>query len=121
MVHFVDILQFVYDCLIQSVTSRSRELVLKKGTGKMLSQKQYRYRYWKEFGTSTGKLPGIFHFLGGTGISIGKNWSGKKVPVAEKIGTENMCRYQEKVPVPEKILGTVTLWFDKNVLQHSHL
>ena len=107
MVHFVDVLQFVYDCLVQSVTSRSREfcffwmvpvsvpenLVLKKGTGKMLSQKQYRYRYWKEFGTSTGKLPGIFHFLGGTGISTEKNGPGKKY------------RYRKKL-VPKKCTGT---------------
>ena len=34
-------------------------------------------------------VPGIFHFFGGIGTGIGKNWYRKKVsePVSEKIGT----------------------------------
>ena len=49
----------------------------------------------REFGTVTREFPVIFHFLGGTGIGTGKNWSRKKV----------------SVPVPEKILATVALWY----------
>ena len=39
-------------------------------------------------------VPGILLLFGGTSTGTGKNWSRKKVPVS----------------VPEKILGTVTLW-----------
>ena len=72
---------------------------------KFVPLKRYRYQYRKnlvpvpedsrEFSAGTRKFPGIFHFLGGSGIKTGKNWSLKKVPVPEKIGPE-------KVPLLEK-------------------
>ena len=63
------------------------------------------------YGTGFVPVPGILPFFGlyryryrkklvpekSTGTGIGKIWSRKKVPV----------------PVPEKILGTVTLWWDR--------
>ena len=58
----------------------------------------YRYR---EF-----PVPGIFHFFGGIGTGIGKNWYRKKVsePVSEKFGTgkKSRNRYRKNL-VPEKV------------------
>ena len=70
----------------------------------------YRYR---EF-----PVPGIFHFFGGIGTGIGKNWYRKKVsePVSEKIGTgkKSRNRYRKNL-VPEKSLGTGIgkIWYRK--------
>ena len=67
----------------------------------------YRYR---EF-----PVPEIFHFFGGIGTGIGKNWYRKKVsePVSEKFGTGKSLGtgigkiwYRKKVPVSvSKIFG----------------
>ena len=59
--------------------------------GKNLVKKKYSNQYQKnlvpekvpvsvpeQFGTGTGKFPGIFLFLGGTDIGTGTNWSKKK-------------------------------------------
>ena len=66
-----------------------------------ITQKQsvtYRYR---EF-----PVPGIFHFFGGIGTGIGKNWYRKKVsePVSEKFGTgkKSRNRYRKNL-IPELI------------------
>ena len=70
----------------------------------------YRYR---EF-----PVPGIFHFFGGIGTGIGKNWYRKKVsePVSVKIGTgkKSRNRYRKNL-VPEKSLGTGIgkIWYRK--------
>merc|ERR1711894_472834 len=70
----------------------------------------YRYR---EFPVS-----GIFHFFGGIGTGIGKNWYRKKVsvPVSEKFGTVKKYRNRyRKNLVPEKSLGTGIgkIWYRK--------
>ena len=52
-------------------------------------QQSVTYRY-REF-----PVPGVFHFFGGIGTGIGKNWYRKKVPepVLEKFGTgADFCR-----------------------------
>ena len=72
----------------------------------------YRYR---EFPVS-----GIFHFFGGIGTGIGKNWYRKKVsvPVSEKFGTVKKYRNRyRKNLVPEKSLGTGIgkIWYRKKV------
>ena len=85
----------------------------------------YRYR---EF-----PVPGIFHFFGGIGTGIGKNWYRKKVsePVSEKFGTEKSLGtgigkiwYRKKVsePVSEKFgtekstgIGIENIWYRKKV------
>ena len=94
--------------------------------GKNLVKKKYSNQYQKnlvpekvpvsvpeQFGTGTGKFPGIFLFLGGTDIGTGTNWSRKstgtgnrniwsrkKVTVPEKIGYGKKYRYRKNFWVP---------------------
>ena len=65
-------------------------------------------------------VPGIFHFFGGIGTSIGTNWYRKKVsePVSVKFGTDKKSRNRyRKNLVPEKSLGTGIgqIWYRKKV------
>merc|ERR1719500_2699984 len=72
----------------------------------MYQRVTYRYR---EF-----PVPGIFHFFGGIGTGIGKNWYRKKVsePVSEKIGTgkKSRNRYRKNL-VPERYRYREFLFF----------
>ena len=86
------------ESILSPLLTVSKSVPEKFGPGR-----KYRYQYRKslvpvpensrEFGPVTREFQGIFHFLGGTGIGTGKNWSRKKV----------------SVPVPQKILATVAL------------
>ena len=70
----------------------------------------------KVFGRLGGLVPGIFHFFGGIGTGIGKNWYRKKVsePVSEKFGTgkKSRNRYRKNL-VPEKVPVSVSekIWY----------
>ena len=79
-------------------------------TPKIVLHQSSTYRY-REFPVS-----GIFHFFGGIGTGIGKNWYRKKVsvPVSEKFGT--VKKYRKNL-VPEKSLGTGIgkIWYRKIV------